>query len=972
MIAPQGGITLPTVRPACWRAARMALAAALLLAARVAPLVAQGTPRPSAPQPSLSPSSPLRFDSAVTRGVLPNGLRYYIRANHEPRQRAELRLVVNAGSVLEEQDQRGVAHVVEHMAFRGTRSFPGQAITNYLESVGMRFGADLNARTSFDETVYQLTLPTDSDGVLAGVLERGFQIMAEWASAVSFDSTQIERERPVVIEEWRLGLGAASRIRDRQLPVIFAGSRYATRLPIGDRVVLGSYSAATLRRFYETWYRPDLMAVIAVGDFDPASVERVIRSRFGTLRNPAREQPRPTFTVPPNDTTLIAVATDREAPISGATVLYKRPADPHLTVGAFRELVVGLLYNSMLNERLYELSRTADPPFLGASSADGPLVRSVEAYTLSAAVKDNGVDRGLRAVLGEASRVERLGFAPSELDRAKRDMLRGLEQSVAEREKTASRVYAEQYVTAFTTGNPDVSVTDEYALAQALLPGITLNDVNRLAGARITRDNRVILATAPDRPGVTAPTPAALLADVAAAAVAPVIAYTDSGANVPLVDRPPTAGRVVSERTVPEVGVTEWTLSNGVRVLLKPTDFKADQVMLRAYASGGSSLVPDSLATRAAGASFIVSTGGAGKLSAVNLQKALAGRAVELSALIADTEQGFSGSASPRDVESLLQLVYLYFTQPRVDTAAFNALRVSLRSVVANESSSPDAAFRDSVTSVLTRAAPRARDLTAAQLDSVDIGASLAAYRARFADASGFTFVLVGNITPATLRPLVERWLGALPSAGKREMWRDLGIRPPAGVVQRVVRKGSESRSRAEIAFTGPLEYTRRNVFILGALRDVLDLKLRERVREQLGGSYGVQISARSGRIPTPLYSVTVDFTAAPDRLDSLVNTVFAEIDSLRRTDVAPSYVQRVREADRRQRETSLRSNGFWLRAISSYDQAGWPLTDILGYDAMVQQLDPAMIRAAAIQYLKPDRYVRVSLFPEAPPPRAR
>lgn len=958
---------LHTVRPAYWRAALLLLAAALV-AAGIAPLAAQDTARPPAP-PSLSLSRPLRFDSAVTRGVLPNGLRYYIRANREPRQRAELRLVVNAGSILEDEDQRGVAHVVEHIAFRGTKSFPGQAITGYLESVGMRFGADLNARTSFDETVYQLTLPTDS----AGVLQRGFQIMAEWASAVSFDSTQIERERPVVVEEWRLGLGAASRIRDRQLPVMFAGSRYATRLPIGDRNVLDSYSAATLRRFYEAWYRPDLMAVIAVGDFDARSVERMIRSRFGGLQNPARERPRPVFSVPPNDTTLIAVATDREAPISGATVLYKRPADPHVTVGAFRDLVVGLLYNSMLNERLYELSRTADPPFLGASSADGPLVRSVEAYTLSAAVKDNGVDRGLRAVLGEANRVERLGFAASELDRAKRDLLRGLEQSMAEREKTASRAYAEQYVTAFTTGNPDVSVTDEYALAQALLPGITLTDVNRLAGERITRDNRVILATAPDKPGVTAPTPAALLADAAAAAAAPVVAYTDSGANVPLVDRPPpAAGHVVGERTVPEVSVTEWTLSNGVRVLLKPTDFRADQILLRAYAPGGSSLVPDSLATRAAGASFIVSTGGAGKLSAVNLQKALAGRAVELSALIADTEQGFSGSASPRDAESLLQLVYLYFTQPRADTAAFNALRASLRSVVANESSSPDAAFRDSVTSALTRAAPRARDLTAAQLDSVDIGASLAAYRARFADASGFTFVFVGNVDPATFRPRVERWLGALPSAGKRETWRDLGIRPPAGVLDRVVRKGSEPRSRAEIAFTGPFEYTRQNIFMLGALRDVLDLKLRERVRDQLGGSYGVQISARSGRIPAPLYSVTIDFTAAPDRLEALVNTVFAEIDSLRRADVAPLYVQRVKEADRRQRETSLRSNGFWLRALSSYDQAGWPLSDILDYDAMVQQLDPAMVRAAAVRYLRPDRYVRVSLFPALSPVRAK
>ncbi|MEO8910900.1 MAG: pitrilysin family protein, partial [Gemmatimonadaceae bacterium] len=445
-----------------------------------------------AQQPTVgAPASPLPYDPAVTVGTLPNGMRYYIRENHKPEKRAELRLVVNAGSVLEDEDQRGLAHMVEHMAFRGTKKFPRNEVSSYLESVGMRYGPDINAFTSFDETVYMLTIPTDT----AAIVDKGFQILSEWAHNVAFEPSQIEKERPVVIEEWRLGQGAENRMQNKWFPVLFTGSRYGQRLPIGDKTILETYKPETLRRFYDTWYRPDLMAVVAVGDFDKKQVQSLITRYFGAIPTASNPRPRGSFPVPPHDTTLVSINTDKEATRSVIRLMYKAPKRSNTTVATYRQRLVEELFGSLFNDRFSEITQKPNPPFINAFASQGALVRSAESFSLTAIVADNGIPRGLNALLSEGERVRRYGFLQTELDRAKKDFQRGIEQAYAEREKTNSSVYAQSYVSSFLDREPSTSLGWDLVAVKQFLPTITLAEVNRLAGEWMTTRNRVLATT---------------------------------------------------------------------------------------------------------------------------------------------------------------------------------------------------------------------------------------------------------------------------------------------------------------------------------------------------------------------------------------------------------------------------------------------------------------------------------------------
>ena len=939
-----------------------ALAAALLALAPLAAGAQAGTGRPDAPMPPApSPGDSLPLDPRVRTGVLPNGLRYYVRRNTRPEKRAELRLVVNAGSILEDDDQRGLAHFVEHMAFNGSRHFAKNELVAYLESIGMRFGADLNASTSFDETVYTLTLPTDS----AAALEKGLLILEDWAHGLTFDHAEIERERGVVTEEWRLGQGAGSRVRDRQLPVIFAGSRYAARLPIGTKGSLDSARDAALVRFYREWYRPNLIAIVAVGDFDPDRMVSDIRARFTPLAHPPAARPRELAAVPPHDSTLVSIATDPEVTYNSVAVAWPLPPAERGTVRAYRESLLEALYNGMLDERLSEISQRPEAPFIRASSAKVQLVRTADLYQLGAVVPNGGIERGLEAVLTEAARVDAHGFTVGELERARADMLRGYERAYVEREKTYSASLAAEYVANFLTGEPAPGIDYEYETVRRLLPTVTLDEVNRLGRDWISDRNRVVLVTAPDKPGTPVPDRAALLAVFDRVRTRPVTAYVDSASTAPLLERAPKAGRVTSERKVAAVGVTEWRLSNGARVLVKPTDFQADQVLMRAFSPGGTSLVADSDYISAATATVVLTEGGVGRLSLPDLRKRLAGKAVGVAPSLSDVEEGMTGSASPRDIETMLQLTYLYFTAPRADSAAFTAFRQRARAALANRGASPEAAFADTLQVTLAEHHFRSRPFTASRVDEIRLDRALAIYRDRFADAGDFTFVFVGNVSLDSLRPLVERYIGSLPSAGRREKARDPGITTPHGVVERVVRRGSEPKAETSIVFSGPFEFSRANRFALGALADVLNTQLRESLREQLGGTYGVSVSAEGERDPRPRYAISIEFGSAPDRAASLTKALFAQLDTLERRGPAAATLAKVKEADVRSRETSLRQNGYWLSQIVNFDRLGWPLAEIPAGDRLIAALDAKTVQEAARRYLNERRYVKVVLLPE-------
>src|SRR4051812_47017278 len=903
----------------------------------------------------------LPFDPAVTVGTLSNGMRYYIRENHKPDKRAELRLVVNAGSVLEDEDQRGLAHMVEHMAFRGTKKFARNQISSYLESIGMRYGPDINAFTSFDETVYMITIPTDT----AAIVDKGFQILAEWAHNVAFEPSQIAKERPVVIEEWRLGQGAENRMQNKWFPVLFAGSQYADRLPIGLKSVLESYSPATLRRFYDTWYRPDLMAVVAVGDFNKATVETLIRRYLGAIPPATNPRPRTAFPVPSHDSTLVSINTDKEATRTTIRLLYKQPRRSNATVASYRENLVEQLFGSMFNDRFSEITQRPNPPFINAYAAQGGLVRTAESFSLTAIVADNGIQRGLNALLMEGERVKRFGFLQSELDRTRKDLLRGIEQAYAERDKTNSSVYAGSYVSAFLEAQPSTSIQYDLDAVKRLLPGITLTEVNRLAGEWMTDKNRVLATTSPDKPGIVTPSRGELLLSFDAAKGADVAAYTETAPAGQLVDKEPPGGKIVSEKQVKEIGVTEWRLSNGVRVLLKPTDFNPHQNCFSASSPRGATPLTDASYIPASAADLIPATSGVGKFTVIDLQKYLAGKQVSVSPSIDDFSQGISGSASQRDVDTMLQLVYLYFTQPRLDTALVNTFLGRFRGVLANRSASPEAAFSDTLQVTMAQHSPREVPVSAATLDRIDPFKSFNFYKDRFADASGFTFVFVGNFQTDSIKPLIEKWLGSLPSTNRKETWRDTGVRPPSGVVQRVVKKGAEPKARTALIFTGPFQYTRQNRYYLSALAELLNIKLREALRENLGGTYGVSVSPSASKDPLPSYRFTIGFGSAPERLEALTSAALAEIDTLKRIGTTPEYLTKVKEAALRSRETAMKQNGYWLGQIATFDQNGWPLSDIPNGEKLISSLTSDDLRNAAVKYLRTDNYVRVSLYPE-------
>ena len=905
----------------------------------------------------------LPIDPAVTVGRLDNGLRYFIRSNERPEKRAELRLVVNAGSVLEDGDQLGLAHFLEHMAFNGTEHFEKQELIDYLQFIGMRFGADVNAYTGFDETVYMLTVPTDS----IEIVETAFQILEDWAHGLAFDSVEVEKERGVVLEEWRLGQGARSRIRDQQFPVLFQGSLYAERLPIGDPEVLETFDHATLKRFYSDWYRPDLMAVVAVGDFDPDWIQGLIHRHFEGLQGPEIERPRPAVPVPGHEETLFSIATDPELTLSNVSVTWKLPLSEDVTHGDYRRTFVEQAYNSMFNFRMFEITQSSeDPPFLGAGSGKGRFVRESDVYQLGATVKDGEIEEGLERVMVEAERVARYGFTASELERQKADVLRSYERAYTERDKRESSRLASEYVRVFLNGEPTPGIEYEYALARRFVPAIGLDDVNGVAREWIGDENRVILAASPEKEGVHVPDELALAAVFGAAEAATIEPWEDAGSDRPLLAEAPVPGSVVAREEIPEIGVEIWRLSNGARLILKPTDFKEDEVLFNGRSPGGTSLAPDDSYESASWAATLVSIGGVGEFSAVDLQKKLAGKAVSVGPSISELGEAISGSASPKDMETLFQLVYLYFTAPRRDETAVAAFRSRMGTVLANRGASPEAVYGDTVGAVMAQYHPRYLPPTADMMDKIDLDVALEFYRERFSDAGDFTFTLVGAFDPDEILPLVERYLAALPSSGREETWRDVGMEPPTGVVKRSVRKGLEPKGRQTLIFTGDFDFARENRYTLQSMTEVLRTMLREILREDMGGTYGVGAYGSGSRDPRERYSVRVAFGADPERLDELTEAAFSAIDSLATHGASQDNLAKVKETQRRQRETDLKENGFWMSVLNVYDRNDEDLRLILDYDRLVDGLTAEAIGEAAALYFDFDNYVEVKLVPEA------
>jgi zinc protease len=901
------------------------------------------------------------LDKNILTGKLDNGLKYYIRENKKPEDRAFLRLAVNAGSTLENDDQQGLAHLVEHMAFNGSTHFKKNELINYLESIGMRFGADLNAYTSFDETVYMLEVPTDS----SEMLEKGFQIMEDWAHNLLFEPAEIDKERGVVIEEWRLGRGADSRMFDKQAPVLLKDSKYAERLPIGKKEIIEKCSYETLKSFYKTWYRPDLMAVIVVGDFDKNKIEKLIKKHFSGIPNPENEKERKLFPVPDQDKLLFSIATDREATNSSISFYHKMNIEPQDKVKDYRRQLVENLFNQMFNSRLSELSRKANPPFLSARSSEGSFIRSKDFYTLSASVKDSGIALGFETILTEAQRIKKYGFTETELNREKQSMLSGMEQAFHEKDKTESNDFVEEYIRNFLTGEPSPGISYEYDLFKQFVPGITLDEINKLADKWIQEKNSVVLVNAPEKKDVKIPSVDELKNIFEKISNSDLKAYEDKFLNSPLIDTPPAPSKIVSEIRNNELNITELKLANGVKVILKHTDFKNDEINFNSFGPGGSSLADSSHFVSASMASSLVQNSGIGKFDLIQLHKLLAGKLVNVSPFIGDINEGLIGSSSVKDMETMFQLIYLCFTAPHIDSTSFTSFKTKIQNYLVNRGASPEAAFQDTIQVTLGNYNYRRLPWTIKTLDDMDINKSLNFYKDRFADASGFTFVFVGNFDTVKIRPLIETYLGGLPSLNRGETWKDLKILPPKGIVEKKVIKGVEPKSLVNITFSGDYDWNIQNNYNFHSMIEVLKIKLREILREDKSGTYGVSVKGAAIKCPEQIYNITISFGCAPENVDDLVKTTFLELDSLKNYKVTDNYLTKVKETQIREFEVNTKENNFWLSNLQFYYFYNLDLSLLMKYPERVDKLNSDAVQKAAQKYFDEKNYVKVVLYPQ-------
>lgn len=909
----------------------------------------------------------LPIDPNVRKAVLDNGLTYYVRRNTEPANRAELMLAVNAGSVQEDADQLGLAHFLEHMMFNGTERFPEQSLIEFFETIGMSFGPDVNAYTSFDETVYFLRIPTDDPEIV----ETAFQVLEDWAGYATIADAEVETERGIILEEERLrDQNANGRLRKQILPFLLGDSRYTERQPIGDMDIIRNAPPEALRRFYRDWYRPDLMAVIAVGDFDPAAIEQKIIEHFGDLPQPEDPRPRPDFSVPDHAETRYLLVTDPEFPVTIAEISFKQPFEKLETVAAYKNLLIGRLFRSMLNFRLDEISRQADSPFLGASVGEGGLVRDVTTLSVSAQVREGEVLSGLEAALTEVERVRRHGFTQTELDRAKSETLNFYQRLFNDRENLESDSFANEYVRNFLENEAIPGIAFEYLLSGRLVPEITLEEVNRQADRYVGLDNRTVLVIGPEREADSLPSEAELATVIEAVQAKQIDPYEDTEVVDALLTDIPAPAQILSQETNEAFGIVDLTLENGVRVLLKQTDFKEEEVLFVATSPGGSSLVSDEDYPEAALIGGIVGQSGVDDVSYAELLRFLADQSVTVRPRISELEEGFAGGAGKDFLPALFQLIYLYGTAPQADEDAFATLKDQATAFLRNRELQPDAAFQDALTAARYGDTIRQGVLPLEAFETLDLDRALAIYQDRFADFSDFTFIFVGNFDVAQMIEWSQIYLGNLPATGRTETWRDVSPDPPEGVVEVPVYRGQEQQSITRLLFTGPAEQSQQNRLRLRMLEGILDILMREELREERAGVYASGVSASMQPEPDQLYEVSLAFGSDPERADELVDALFGLIEQLQTDGPRADLLEKAKAQVLRQREEQLEQNRFWLDVLELYatgEASGEEvdLAQLLDLEGRVQAVTVEEIQAAAVEFLPLDRYILVTLLPE-------
>jgi zinc protease len=927
---------------------RLSLLVLTWLAFASSGLLAQGSPK-------------LVMDPAVRTGKLPNGMTYYIRRNVEPANRMEMRLAVNAGSVLENDDQQGLAHFCEHMAFNGSTHFKKNELVDALEAMGVKFGPHLNAYTSFDETVYMLQVPTDKQDLV----DKAMLVLEDWAMGLSFDNNEIDKERGVVMEEWRLRSGAMTRTMMETMPVIVNGSHYADRLPIGKPEILQNFKYETLKDFYKKWYRPDLMAVILVGDFDLDKMTQAVIDRFSKIPAKANAGERPTYPVPDHEDVKVKVVLDKESPATIFQIMYKHDNLPYATEADLRTRFVGQLASGMLSDRVDELKQKGECPVLFAGGGDNSIgMRTKSAFSFFGLLTAEGAKKASDVILTEIERARQHGFIATELERQKTKRLKQLESSYNEREKTGSDRLSSAYVEAFLNNKVTIGPEKSLELGQAMIPGITLEEVNAQIKAWLLPRNVVITLTGVEKEAAKFPTEAELLAKFESLKNSKLEAYKEVVDDRPLLATAPKPGKVVSTSTDAAWGVTEWKLSNGAKVILKPTTFKDDEIKMSAFSLGGTSRLGDSDFTAAWACADLISKSGVGPFKEDVLQKKLSGKTLQLSPYIQDYTENFWGSSSVADFETFLQLLHLYFTAPRQDSEAFASMQQDMKGF-AGFSNGPEGMFQDSIQVILAQHNNRVLPLTEERVDKLKLQPCYMSYMDRFMDASDFTFVFVGNFDVEKIKPWVETYIGGIPGNNRKENCKDQGIEAQKGIVKKDLYAGKEPKSMVGIVFPGEFTYTEANVYEMNAMLGVLRIMLRESMREEKGGVYGVSLQADPRMYPRQVYDISIDFGCAPDRVQELITTAMNEITKLQNEGASEKNLQKVQEIHRRERETDLKRNDWWLETLEHSQLHNAPLSTLSEYDKWINGLTTQKIGELAKKYIHLDRYVQVVLYPE-------
>lgn len=908
--------------------------------------------------------SPIPFDPTVKTGKLENGLTYYIKKNTKPENKVDLRLVINAGSILENDDQQGLAHFMEHMCFNGTKRFPKNKLVDYLQSIGVKFGQHLNAYTSFDETVYFLPIPSDD----AEKLEKGFQIIEDWAFNAVLTPEEIDKERGVVLEEYRLGLGAGKRMMGRYMPKMMYNSHYADRLPIGKKEVLENFKYEKLISFYKDWYRPDLMSVIVVGDIDVAAMEKKIKDHFASYKNPKNEKPRKVFDVPNHKETFVAVESDKEASSAQVQLVYKDydTPKPVVNINDFKKYLAEELFSTMLNARLDELTNSATPPFTyGYTYHGGTWARTKEAYQSFAMSQEDKQIEALKTLVTENERVKKYGFTQNELDRAKSDFLAGMEKAYNDRDKTNSSNFVSEYQSHFLEKEPAPGIEWTYKAIQSLLPSVGLKDINGLVKDYIKEDNRVVILTGPEKEGLKKATEQEVLSalKVNTDQLKP---YADTEIASSLLRKEVKPGKIIKKENDAKIGTTTLFLSNGAKVTYKKTDFKNDEILMEGISFGGNALYSNDELKKTQFATGALTEAGFSGLKLNDITKFMNGKIASVNPYISTVTEGLRGSTTPKDFEYLFQMTHAYFTDLNLDKEAFEGYKQKQSAFYKNMASQPNFYFQQEFYGYLLKENPRFFGMIPDDKAwaATDYELAYNKYKERFSNAGDFEFFFVGNIDDKAIEDFSAKYIASLPSTDKKEKAVDLGYRMLKGDHKKVVNKGTDPKSSVTIMYYGDAEYSPKEALAMQALGEVLTIKLIEELRENESGVYGVSARGSMSKVPNGAYNFNIGFPCGPDNAEKLTASALRELQKIIDNGPQEADVKKFKEAELLDYKKDIKENRYWLTNFNRSYTNGTSPDDILQVEAKVNAITAKDIQDVAKKYLTKDKVVGM-LMPE-------